>query len=465
MSAAASLTGAFTKMGADFQKANPGTTVTLNFGGSGTLVTQIQGGAPADVFASADGANMQKVVNGGQVTAEPTAFATNLLTIVTKPGNPQGVKSLADLAKLSIVSLCAPPQPCGTYADQILTQAGVTIPADHITRGADVKSTLAAVTTGDADAAIVYVTDAKASGTSVAVVPIPAWQNAFAIYPIAPIAASSNADLADAWIDVRGVRRGAEDPPELRVPAAASRRVRRRGRGVPLVAVLLALVAVAFFVLPLVGLLRQVPWGNLWDDLQEPAARDAIRLSIECSLWSTFFSLLFGVPLAYVLARSHFPGRALVRALVILPMVLPPVVGGVALLYAFRRTDGLVGGLIYDLFDFQFTFSKWGVVLAETFVAMPFLVITVGGRVPVDGPSVRGRRRQPRRRTLDRVPSRHPADGRARAHRRAPRWRGPAPSVSSAPRSRSPATSRAAPRRRPSRSTCSWRRTATSPSR
>jgi molybdate transport system permease protein len=145
---------------------------------------------------------------------------------------------------------------------------------------------------------------------------------------------------------------------------------------VPLVAVLLALVAVAFFALPLIGLLRQVPWSDLWDDLNEPAARDAIQLSVECSLWSTFFSLLFGVPLAYVLARARFPGRAFVRALVVLPMVLPPVVGGVALLNAFRRTDGLVGGLIYDVFDYQFTFSKWGVVLAETFVAMPFLVIT-----------------------------------------------------------------------------------------
>ena len=86
---------------------------------------------------------------------------------------------------------------------------------------------------------------------------------------------------------------------------------------------------------------------------------------------------MFGVPLAYVLARARFPGRALVRALVVLPMVLPPVVGGVALLFAFQRNGGLVGGWIYDVFDFQFTFSKWGVVLAETFVAMPFLVITV----------------------------------------------------------------------------------------
>ncbi len=145
----------------------------------------------------------------------------------------------------------------------------------------------------------------------------------------------------------------------------------------PLVAVLLAVVAIAFFALPLIGLLRRVPWSDLGSTLQEPAARDAIRLSIECSLWSTFFSVLFGVPLAYVLARARFPGRSFVRALVVLPMVLPPVVGGVALLLAFQRNDGLVGGLIYDLFDFQFTFSKWGVILAETFVAMPFLVITV----------------------------------------------------------------------------------------
>jgi molybdate transport system permease protein len=153
--------------------------------------------------------------------------------------------------------------------------------------------------------------------------------------------------------------------------------VKRRGRGVPLVAVLLALVAVTFFVLPLIGLLKKTPWSDVLDNLANPAARDAIRLSVECSLWSTFFAIVFGVPLAYVLARARFPGRALVRALVVLPMVLPPVVGGVALLYAFQRNGGLVGGWLYDALGFQFTFSKWGVVLAETFVAMPFLVITV----------------------------------------------------------------------------------------
>jgi len=200
VSAAASLTEAFTKMGADFQKANPGTTVSFNFGPSSGLVTQIQGGAPADVFASADGANMIKLVNGGQVTAEPTVFAMNELVIVTKPGNPLKIRSLADLAKVNVLSLCADTVPCGKYAQQALTTAGVTIPAEKITKGADVKSTLAAVTTGDADAAIVYATDAKAAGTTVQAVKIPAWLNVYAIYPIAPIAASQNATLADAWV-------------------------------------------------------------------------------------------------------------------------------------------------------------------------------------------------------------------------------------------------------------------------
>ena len=200
MSAAASLTEAFTKLGTDFQKANPGTTVTFNFAASSALVTQIQGGAPADVFASADGTNMQKLVSGGQVAAEPTVFAANKLTIVVKKGNPKHVKSLADLANLDVVSLCADAVPCGKYAAQALAGAGVTIAPDKITKGADVKATLAAVSTGDADAAIVYTTDAEAAGTSVQSVAIPAWLNVYAIYPIAPIAASQNADLANAFV-------------------------------------------------------------------------------------------------------------------------------------------------------------------------------------------------------------------------------------------------------------------------
>jgi molybdate transport system permease protein len=133
---------------------------------------------------------------------------------------------------------------------------------------------------------------------------------------------------------------------------------------------------VAFFVLPLVGLLQRTPWGSLWDDLSAPETRDALKLSLECSLWSTAIAVLLGVPVAWVLARTDFHGRKFVRALVLLPMIIPPVVGGVALLLAFGRS-GLVGEWLYDTFGIQFTFSKSGVVLAETFVAMPFLILTV----------------------------------------------------------------------------------------
>jgi molybdate transport system permease protein len=135
-------------------------------------------------------------------------------------------------------------------------------------------------------------------------------------------------------------------------------------------------VAVLFFVLPLVGLLQRAPWSSIWDDLTTEEARDALRLSLICSLWATLLSVLFGVPLAWVLARVEFPGRSLVRALVLLPMVVPPVVGGVALLYAFGRS-GLIGEQLYDWFGLQLTFNTSGAVLAETFVAMPFLVLTV----------------------------------------------------------------------------------------
>jgi molybdate transport system substrate-binding protein len=200
VSAASSLTEAFTKMGTDFQKLNKGTTVSFNFAASSTLAQQIQGGAPADVFASADGANMQKLVSGGQVTAEPIDFASNLLTIVVKPGNPKGVKSVADLANVGIVSLCASTVPCGKYATQMFTQDGVTVPHDTTTLGQDVKATLSAVSQGDADAGVVYVTDAKAAGKTVTQVKIPASLNVLAVYPIAPVANSQNTSLANAWV-------------------------------------------------------------------------------------------------------------------------------------------------------------------------------------------------------------------------------------------------------------------------
>ncbi|MGZ6899528.1 MAG: molybdate ABC transporter substrate-binding protein [Acidimicrobiia bacterium] len=200
VSAAASLTDAFAKIGTDFEAAHRNVTVAYNFGSSSTLATQIQQGAPADVFASADQANVTKLATAGLVNGTGTVFARNELVIVTGPGNPKGIRSLADLATVGVVSLCGETVPCGKYAGQALTTAGVTIPAARITRGQDVKATLAAVTTGDADAAIVYVTDAKAAGSSVDSVTIPDAQNVIATYPIAITKASANVTAARAFV-------------------------------------------------------------------------------------------------------------------------------------------------------------------------------------------------------------------------------------------------------------------------
>jgi len=201
VSAAASLTQAFTKIGADFKKANPDATVAFNFGSSATLATQIRQGAPADTFASADEDDMKRLVTADLVDGTPVVFATNNLVIVTKPGNPKKVKTLADLPNAGIVSLCNTTVPCGRYAGQILQGAGVTIPESRITRGTDVKVTLGAVTTGDADAAIVYATDARSAGAAVETVVIPDAQNAIAVYPIATIKASGNRATSQAFLD------------------------------------------------------------------------------------------------------------------------------------------------------------------------------------------------------------------------------------------------------------------------
>jgi len=139
--------------------------------------------------------------------------------------------------------------------------------------------------------------------------------------------------------------------------------------------VAVAAVGFAFVVLPLVGLLRQVAWSQLGADLTTPQARDALRLSLVCSVSATVLAVVLGLPLAWVLARVEFPGRRVARALVLLPMVLPPVVAGVGLFYAFGR-DGLVGEYLYRWFGVQLTFSTAGAILAETFVALPFFVIT-----------------------------------------------------------------------------------------
>jgi molybdate transport system permease protein len=140
----------------------------------------------------------------------------------------------------------------------------------------------------------------------------------------------------------------------------------------------LGLIGLSVFVIPLVGLLARVPWANLPELASSPVVIDALRLSVVTSLTATAISAVLGVPLAWMLARTDFPGRSILRALITLPLVLPPVVGGAALLFALGRR-GLIGEPLHAATGLVLPFSTWGVVIATTFVAMPFLVITVEG--------------------------------------------------------------------------------------
>ena len=200
VSAASSLTQSFERMAAAFRRVHPKATVRVNVGSSSTLATQIVGGAPADVFAAADLASMDRLVAAGAVVATPKVLARNAMAIVVKPGNPSRVRGVADLVRLPVVALCAASAPCGVYARSVLQRAGVTLPEDHVTRSPDATATLGAVTNGDADAAVVYVTDAEAAGAAITVVDVPADQNVSAVYAIAPVATSSRPTVARAFV-------------------------------------------------------------------------------------------------------------------------------------------------------------------------------------------------------------------------------------------------------------------------
>ena len=163
----------------------------------------------------------------------------------------------------------------------------------------------------------------------------------------------------------------------VRIPTPMSARARHIGAETPKFVWVGALLALLFLMLPLVGLLKRVAWSGVLGSVTSGPASEALRLSLVTSIFATVIALVFGLPLAWVLARVEFVGRSILRALVMLPMVLPPVVGGVALLSAYGRSNGLVGGLLYDMFGVQLTFSPAGVVIAEAFVALPFLVMSV----------------------------------------------------------------------------------------
>lgn len=198
--AATSLAAAFKAEGAAFEAAHPRTTVSFNFAGSSDLATQIDQGAPADVFASADQPNLEKVAKAGNVAGSPRDFATNRLEIIVPPGDPRGVHALADLARPGlVVVLCAPVVPCGSYAAQALAKAGV-----HVTPASqeqNVGGVVSKVESGDADAGIVYTTDVRAADGKAMGITIPAADNVAAVYPIATLKGSANPAGGRAFIE------------------------------------------------------------------------------------------------------------------------------------------------------------------------------------------------------------------------------------------------------------------------
>jgi molybdate transport system substrate-binding protein len=199
--AAASLTDAFTELGTAFEAAHPGTTVTYNFAGSQQLAAQITtGGAPADVFASANPAQMASAVAADVVSGEPAVFARNRLEIAVEPGNPAGISGLEDLGRDDLaVVLAADQVPAGQYAREALTAAGV--PIDPVSLETDVRSVLTKVALGEADAGVVYASDVAAANGRVDGVSIPDEANVVATYPIAVLQHAPNPVAARAFVD------------------------------------------------------------------------------------------------------------------------------------------------------------------------------------------------------------------------------------------------------------------------
>lgn len=200
ISVASSLASAFAEIVASFHKANPRLKIRINVGASSTLVAQIQSGAPIDLLAAADLASFDKLVASGHVQVMPKVFARNSLQIAVKPKNPLNIRTLADLARVDVLSLCNRSAPCGAYAETVLKRAGVTIAESKISRGADAMATLNAVGIGDAQAAIVYVTDVLAAKKRVIGIAIANRSNVKAIYGVAPIRGSKLSAAVDAFV-------------------------------------------------------------------------------------------------------------------------------------------------------------------------------------------------------------------------------------------------------------------------
>lgn len=197
--AAASLTESFNQIGKAFESANPGAKVTFSFAGSSALATQINNGAPADVFASASPTNMKQVVDGGNTDGAGTVFVRNQLVIAVPKGNPKNIKGLSDLTSAPVkVALCAEQVPCGVAAKTALTAANVTV--TPVTFEQDVKAALAKVKLGEVDAALVYRTDAKSSSSDVDGIEFPESAKAINDYPIVVLSRTANRPAAVAFV-------------------------------------------------------------------------------------------------------------------------------------------------------------------------------------------------------------------------------------------------------------------------
>ena len=193
--AAASLKDTFTELATEFEESHPGVTVSLNFAGSADLVSQVTEGAPADVVAFADEKNMEKLTDAGLIDGTPELFASNTLEIAVPPGNPQGITSFQDLAKPGAkVVICAAQVPCGSATVKIEEATGITL--TPVSEESAVTDVLGKVSSGEADAGLVYVTDVEAAGDTVEGVTFPESTGAVNKYPIGVVAASTLPDLA-----------------------------------------------------------------------------------------------------------------------------------------------------------------------------------------------------------------------------------------------------------------------------
>ncbi|WRS30112.1 molybdate ABC transporter substrate-binding protein [Actinomycetaceae bacterium MB13-C1-2] len=198
--AAASMEPTFTELAKQFEENNPGVTVKFNFAGSQDLQEQILGGAPADVFASANEKQMEPIVEAGLNDGEPQIFVTNTLEIVTPPGNPAGITNFASLAQEDLkLVICAPEVPCGSATKKVEESTGVTL--KPVSEEDSVTNVLAKVQAGEGDAGLVYQTDAKAAGDTVLAIPFPESDVAVNKYPIVALKAAPQAELASAWVD------------------------------------------------------------------------------------------------------------------------------------------------------------------------------------------------------------------------------------------------------------------------